>query len=122
MPAGEDFRHFYEENKPTYESSLAGNKQADIPKWIAASKLKPVYTPQPRGPNGYYKAANFENSVYFVKTGEYREPQAGEWYLSSYNGKPQAQYANRNLLNKYYILRKVSATEPHEQKQEAKAS
>lgn len=40
-----------------------------------------------------------------VRTGEYRAPNAGEWYLSG--AEPEAWKAKNNLTSPYYILRLV---------------
>jgi len=40
-----------------------------------------------------------------VRTGEYRAPKAGEWYLSG--AEPEAWKARNDLTSPYYILRLV---------------
>jgi hypothetical protein len=56
-------------------------------------------------PNVRYPAGEGLRTRRFVRTGEFREPRAGEWYLSG--AIPEAWRAPNALSTKFHILRQV---------------
>lgn len=70
---------------------------------LAGEHFQPAYRPHDK-PNTVLR-------IMAIKTGEFREPQAGEWYLSGSPGNVDAYKTLGGLSTKYYIARLVVVEE-----------